>query len=195
MGEVLAYRSERMRQDVTSWIGMVVFLAAWAMTFAALFFVYGAMRVRSPMWPPSGIAMLPLGLPGLNTLVVLLSSAVLHRAVVRVREGRPIRLPAWVGATMGLGLLFLALQIVVWRSMAEQGLLPQTGGYGAVFWTLTLFHALHVVAGLGVLAWVLGQALRGEVTTAKHAALRHAAMFWHFVGTIWVLLFVLVYVA
>jgi heme/copper-type cytochrome/quinol oxidase subunit 3 len=184
-----------MRQDVTSWVGMVVFLAAWAMTFAALFFVYGAMRVRAPMWPPTGVALLPLGLPGLNTLVVLASSAVLHGAVVRVREGRPIRLPLWIGAVMALGLVFLGMQGIVWRSMAAAGLRPQTGGYGAVFWALTVFHALHVVAGIGVLAWILARAVRGSVTTAKHAALRLAAMFWHFVGTVWVLLYVLVYVA
>jgi cytochrome c oxidase subunit 3 len=174
---------------------MVVGLASWAMMFGALFFAYAMVRSRTGVWPPSGVRPLPLALPGINTLVVLASSALLAGAIRRVRRGETRGLVLSVVGTIVLGAVFLTLQIVVWRRMALAGLLPRTGGYGAVFWSLTVFHALHVVAGLGVLSWVLVGAVRGAWSAARFAPLRLAGMFWHFVGTIWVLLYVLVYVA
>jgi cytochrome c oxidase subunit III len=195
VGSVVAYRGVGQRRDLTSWVGMVVGLASWAMMFGALFFAYGMVRSRTGLWPPNGTAPLPLALPGLNTLVVLASSALLAGAVRRVRRGETAGLALRVAGTIALGAIFLALQIVVWRRMAIAGLLPRSGGYGAVFWSLTVFHALHVVAGLAVLGWVLVGAIRGAWSAARHAPLRLASMFWHFVGIIWVLLYVLVYVA
>lgn len=194
MGGVVAYRSERTRRDLTGYVGMVVALAAWAMMFGTLFFAYGLLRARAPVWPPPGAPVLPLGLPGLNTLVAIGSSALLQVALARIRRGEELRLPRWIGGAMALGVVFLALQALVWRRMALLGLAPASA-YGGVFWSLTVFHAIHVLAGLGVLAHVLRTALRGEIGPARAAPLRFAAMFWHFVGAVWVFLYLLVYVA
>ena len=64
---------------------------------------------------------------------------------------------AWrcVGVT-ALGALFLALQIYSWAGLYQDGLTLRSGAYGAMFYTLTTFHALHVAVGivaLGVLSW------------------------------------------
>ena len=39
-------------RETTALLGMTLFLASWAMLFAALFFAYGLTRVRAPAWPP-----------------------------------------------------------------------------------------------------------------------------------------------
>ena len=62
------------RQDFTSSLGMVVFLASWAMMFSTLFFAYAFLRARSVTWPPPGAPPLPVLLPAVNTLVMLASS-------------------------------------------------------------------------------------------------------------------------
>src|SRR5436189_86613 len=50
-------------------LGMVMFMAAWAMLFAGLFFAYGVLRVRATDWPPADLPRLPRLLPGVATVV------------------------------------------------------------------------------------------------------------------------------
>ena len=193
VGRLIAYRSPQTEKEATSTLGMVMFLASWAMLFAALFFAYAALRARADVWPPPGFR-LPLGLPLANTTVLLASSLTLALGLRDLRAGRARRLAAWLGLTLALGATFLALQIVVWRSVWQGGLRVDTSVYGSVFYALTVFHALHVLAGLGVLAWLLHGALRGAYGAAKHAPVRIGAMFWHFVDVVWIVMFLAVYV-
>src|SRR2546426_684809 len=82
--------------------------------------------------------------------------------------------------------LFLLLQLNVWLEVARAGLHASSGIYGSVFYGFTCFHALHVAAGLAVLAIVAAAALRGRNLTARYGSVRLCAMFWHFVDAIWV---------
>jgi heme/copper-type cytochrome/quinol oxidase subunit 3 len=159
-------------QERTALMGMAIFVASWAMLFAALFFAYGLSRLHAIAWPPADLPTLPLGLPGLATLVLAASSAALHR-------GR-------VPLAAGLGIGFLALQGVVWRQMLLAGLRPQAGAYASYFFALTVFHALHVLVGLGALGWL--------AVRPHPLALRLWTVYWHMVGVIWTVMFLLVYV-
>ena len=188
--ELQRYRLRRTEDEVTSYVGMVIFLGSWAMMFAALFFAYAVVRIRAPMWPPPDQPALPILVPGLNTAVIAASSAVVALAVRAHALGRPRR--ASIGLALGaaLGALFLALQAVVWVGLWRAGLVPSGGPYPSVFYALTAFHALHVLvglAGLGMLA--IGRPSRG----ATRSAVRLWGMFWHFVGVVWVALYVAVY--
>lgn len=193
VGRLIAYRSPQTEKDTTSVLGMVMFLASWAMLFAALFFAYAALRARADVWPPPGYR-LPTGLPLVNTVVLLGSSVTLALGLRDLRAGRAGRLAPWIGATLVLGAVFLLLQLAVWRSVWHSGLHADTSIYGSVFYALTVFHALHVLAGLSVIAWLLRGALRGAYGAAKHAPIRVGAMFWHFVDVVWVVMFLAVYV-
>ena len=73
----------------TSFVGMVMALASWTMLFVALFFSYAVLRLNAVTWPPDGLAPLPKALPFLNTLVLLASSAVLHRGTRPESERTP----------------------------------------------------------------------------------------------------------
>src|SRR4051812_17015291 len=87
------------RRETSSYVGMVIFLGTWSMMFAGLFFAYAELRVNSSMWPPLGITTrLPLGLPGLNTLVILGSSALLVVGMKRLRTGRATTFPRFLVA-------------------------------------------------------------------------------------------------
>jgi len=176
----------------TATIGMVIFMGSWAMLFASLFFAYGALRVRAPEWPPSDLPRLPLVLPSLATLALALASGVLQRAYAGARIGRPAA--GAVAAAALLGSTFLTLQIVVWRDAYLAGLRPAAGTYPSVFFGLTVFHGLHVVVGLLALAYL---ALRSATTAARPnaaLALRLWTLYWHMVGVIWGVMFLLVYV-
>ena len=98
-----------------------------------------------------------------------------------------------MGVAIALGAGFVGVQWVVWRQLWAAGLLPSTGAYGSVFYGLTTLHAAHVAAGLVVLLVVLVRALMGVYTEHNVVRVRVAAMFWHFVDAVWLLMFVSLY--
>jgi cytochrome c oxidase subunit III len=177
----------------TSFVGMVMALASWTMLFVALFFAYAVLRLRAPAWPPDGVAPLPRLLPFVNTLVLLASSVVLHFGVRPEAEETPGALRRALLFTLGLGSLFLALQLAVWVPLWRSGFRIDTDTYGSIFYGLTVFHALHVLAGLVALAVLLPGALSGRLVSGRSNSVRLSAMFWHFVDVVWVVMFVAVY--
>jgi cytochrome c oxidase subunit III len=184
------YRLRRREDEVTSYVGMVIFLGSWAMMFAALFFAYAVVRFRAPIWPPLDQPRLPILLPGLNTVLIAASSGLVAVAVRATALGRLRRAFDCLGIAAILGALFLLLQLVVWGSLWNAGLVPSSGPYASVFYALTTFHALHVVVGLVALVWL---SFRAWQQRATRSAVQLWGMFWHFVGAIWVALYVTVY--
>ncbi len=194
MGELLRYRPPRAHDETTAYLGMVIFLASWAMMFAALFFAYGYVRSRALVWPPPDLPLLPIALPFANTLVLGVSSAVLQFGSWSIARGSNRRLVWALGLTTALGILFLALQMVLWSRLYREGLRPSSGGpYGSVFYGLTCFHALHVAVGLGGLVWLWRKARLGTLSAARHLPLRLWTMYWHFVGVVWALMLVSIF--
>ncbi|MHB1844246.1 MAG: cytochrome c oxidase subunit 3, partial [Deltaproteobacteria bacterium] len=189
--EVLRYKPRQARNETTAWIGMLVFLGSWAMLFAGLFFAYGAIREATHAWPPKGLPALPLALPTLNTFVLAGSSVLLQLGVVRLRRGLPAALLFSLAAL--LGALFLALQLAVWIGLWRAGLRPTGGPFPSVFYGLTVFHALHVLVGLFALAGLAIGAASGRLSAARQLPARLWALYWHFVGAVWLVLFASVY--
>ena len=82
---------ERARRDAS--VGMVVFLGACAMLFAALLFAYAVVRAQAPAWPPPGTPPFPRGAAAINGLLLIASRL---RAAARARRaGRPGRPARW----------------------------------------------------------------------------------------------------
>jgi len=194
VSDVVPFRPPRRPRDVTSYIGMVIFLGGWAMMFAGLFFAYAIVRFKAMSWPPPGETRLPVALPALNTLVILASSGTLMLALRAIRSARPSLFRGAIVATFVLGAAFVGLQYVVWRRLYLDGLTPDSGIYGSVFYGLTCFHAVHVVVGLIGLLTLVPRAFAGKFSALDHTPVRMWSMYWHFVDFVWLLMFVSVYV-
>jgi len=191
VAELHRYRLRRTEDEVTSYVGMIIFLGSWAMMFAALFFAYAVVRLRAPTWPPPDQPALPILVPGLNTVVIAASSAAVVLAVRAHALGRHHRASIGLGVAAGLGAIFLGLQTLVWMGVWRAGLLPTGGPYPSAFYALTAFHALHVLVGLAALGVLAIRARPPRGTT--RSAVRLWGMFWHFVGAVWVALYVAAY--
>ena len=194
MSDVVPFRSPRARaHESTALVGMIIFVASWAMMFAALFFAYGMVRSRAAAWPPD-LLRLPLGLPALNTAILAASSLALELGLRAVQGNRARVAGALrIGAAALLGAAFLALQTVVWLSVWAGGLRADSGPYASVFYGLTWVHAAQVAIGLVALAWIALRAARGTYSPARHLTVRLWTIYWHFVGVVWALMFVAVF--
>ncbi len=197
MGSVVHLRPDavaRQREsEFTHVVGMLIALGSWGMMFGALFFIYLGLRAQTLSWPPPGLPPLPLRLPIVNTLVIIASSVTLTRALKVLRAGDRRRALALMGATAALGVAFVGLQLLLWRGLWLDGITTSTGTLGTVFYGLTVLHALHVGAGLLVLSYLLAAVWRqgsAHQLMRRAVSLRLCGMFWHFVGAVWILMFI-----
>jgi len=171
--------------------GLATFLVADAMTFAGFFAAYLTFKAVNPL-PDGAIYELELPLPILNTVLLLVSSATFHRAGQAIRQDDHGRCRRWLLITAGLGLAFLASQMVEYFTLPF-GLTDNL--YASTFFAATGFHGLHVTLGalMILIVWWQARQPQGRVTAADHFPLEAAELYWHFVDGIWVILFVILY--
>src|SRR5262245_344692 len=94
--DVLSYRSPRAHAEATQFIGMAIFLGPCGMRFAALFFGYGAVRLRANVWPPVGEVQLPVWPAFVNTFVIACASACFELALRSAKLGQRGRVLGWL---------------------------------------------------------------------------------------------------
>src|SRR5204863_3648162 len=128
-----------------------------------------------PVWPPYGIRPPELGLP-LNMTVVLMSSSFpMFLAESGSKRGRMGWVKAGLLATFVLGAAFLALQLGVEYPKTLKEFTPQTDSYGSLFFTITAFHASHVLVGLLMNVWTQVKVYTGRITQHQRLTLENAA--------------------
>ena len=175
------YRAgERIKLAV--WVG----IAGIVMFFAA---ISSAMVVRR-----IGDDWRALDLPSalyLSTAVLLISSIALEIARRQLRNGTLEKLRFWTFATLLLGLGFLVTQTLGWQVLLEQGISMSTSASGSFFYILTAAHALHVLGGIGALVYVAARVRMERPWANRLAAVDATAIYWHFLGVLWVYLFIL----
>jgi cytochrome c oxidase subunit 3 len=154
----------------------------------------------SAQWPsagPKGAPFTPMeamGVPAINTLILLSSGATVTWAHWGLKLDRRNHLVAGLAATIALGLTFVALQAFEYHdAYTHLNLTLQSGIYGSTFYILTGFHGLHVTIGAIMLMSILGRSLRGHFTPHNHFAFEAVAWYWHFVDVVWLGLYLFVY--
>ncbi len=140
------------------------------------------------------MALRALGLPALNTLILLCSGITLTFAQVALKRDQRSKLIAGLVMTITLGLCFLALQAYEYHhAYTELGLKLNSGIYGATFFMLTGFHGLHVSIGIVMLIIIGLRCVKGHFSPEHHFGFEAVTWYWHFVDALWLLLFVFVY--
>jgi cytochrome c oxidase subunit 3 len=149
----------------------------------------------------------PLTIPPilwLNTAVLILSSLTieiarrqLFREIDVMEEwfglGRPTvrRATPWLIATAVLGIAFVAGQFMAWQQLSAQGLFYSTNPNSNFFYLITGTHALHLLLGLGAVAFALAALYTFKRIEYRQIAVDCTAWYWHTMGVFWIFLFVL----
>ncbi len=172
-------------------LGVKLGIASEVMLFGALFAAYFVVRADSPSWPPPGLERPELLLPGLNTVFLVSSSVTMQLAVWAIGRDERRRSLRWMGLTLILGAVFLAIQAY---EFATNGFGLKDGVFGSTFYTITGFHGAHVLVGLVLIAIVANRARRGLISGSRHTAVEAASYYWHFVDVVWLFVITTLYV-
>ena len=172
---------------------MWAFLGSDCMFFGALIATYLAYKGKSVTGPyPEDVFSIPV--TSVSTFVLLMSSMSMVLAYSALTRGSLKGFRIWVLSTAILGITFLAFQTFEFRDFAQHGLTPRTNLFGTTFFTLTGFHGAHVTLGV---VWLLSLFFysfkAGGVTPERNLDVDLAALYWHFVDVVWIVIFTVIY--
>lgn len=180
----------RVLRERAYYTGIAVGIAGIVMLFSAFVSSYIVRRGLAGDW-------VALELPGIlwfNSVLLLASSAALELARRGMARRNQAAFRTWWLAATGLGLAFLAGQVAGWNQLWARGVFQDTNPSHSFFYLLTFLHALHLGAGLGALCIVALRFPILVVRAGRSIGVDLAAIYWHFLDVLWVLLFLMLWV-
>jgi len=128
----------------------------------------------------------------LNTLFLLTSGFFMAVSVSELKNGNKIQFKKLLLLTMFFGLLFLGLKSFEYAEKLNEGISIGYNTFFTFYWMLTLFHVIHVIVGLVILASVYFGIIKEKSNTSIEDVEASAA-FWHMCDLIWMMLFPVIY--
>ncbi len=204
------------QQSDTTKIGMWLFLATEVLLFGGLFVGFGLMQARFPEQFKEAHEHLQRPLGALNTVVLLFSSWTMVMGVLAARTNQRKKTVIFLIITIICAFIFLGVKYFEYSHKFEEGLLPghyythqpnklpikdpisgeSRNGYATFFsfyFMMTGLHGIHIVVGIGLLAWIALRANRGEFNNNYYTPVDLVGLYWHLVDLIWIYLFPLYY--
>jgi cytochrome c oxidase subunit 3 len=157
--------------------------------FVVAYLFYAGKSLTGPL--PKDV----LSVPILYTFCLLSSSLTIHLAAKSLRGGSVRSFGIWWLATIALGAAFLYGTATEWhRLIYQEGLTISTNLFGTTYYSLVGLHGFHVVVGLAALSIVMMFTLLGDVRAEHAERVDVLSLYWHFVDTVWIVVFTVVYV-
>ncbi|HEY5670111.1 MAG TPA: cytochrome c oxidase subunit 3 [Anaerolineales bacterium] len=125
------------------------------------------------------------------TAILLLSSFFMNRAETAMAHGDRKTFLRGTLTTLILGVIFLVGVVGVEWQIAPFG--PGDGAAASIFYTMTGFHAFHVLTGVIFLAVVYNNGRKGLYSAERHWAVEACAVYWHFVDVVWIFFYPALY--
>jgi cytochrome c oxidase subunit 3 len=149
-------------------------------------------------------------LGSINTVVLICSSLTMALAVYFAQTGSRRNQIIFLVLTIILGATFLVIKGFEYAEKFRDHLFPNAGFrweghlppgttsqqvqmFYWIYFAMTGLHALHMIIGLGCLAFLVYHARRGRYTPEYHAPVELTGLYWHFVDIVWIFLFPLLY--
>lgn len=170
-------------------LGVVLFLASELMFFAALFAAYYELRANRAQWPPPMVELKPLE-AGIGTFLLFIASVVMVFGTKAMDRGKMRAARWWTFSAIVAAVAFVLETI---HGYSDDAFGIATNAYGSIYYTMTGFHLLHVIAGIGILSALLIGMRSPALQVNRRAGAEAMTYYWHFVFIVWVGIFVTIY--
>lgn len=186
-------------------LGLWTLLATEVVFFGGLFLAYAIYRHAYPAAFAAGSARLDFWIGTINTAVLLTSSLCVALGDHAIKAGQRAALGRCLLAAWLLGAVFLGLKGYEYYPKYAEHLIPGAGFrlegsappqlqlFVVLYFAMTGLHALHMIARLAALAWLIPRNRRGGLSAEHHAPVEMVGLYWHFVDCVWVFLYPLPY--
>ena len=164
------------------------------MLFGGMFSAYVFLRTGAPEWP-RGADVLNVPLATFNTVVLITSSMTMVMAWASLMLDDFGKYRKYIGATAGLGVLFLLVKSYEYADKFSHEHYPSTSTFYAIYFTLTGLHMLHLFGGIVVCAYhgFFGGRMWKTEPERFTNRIEVTGLYWHFVDLVWLVLFPVLY--
>lgn len=203
--EVAHHFDDAAQEFESNRFGMWLFLASEIMMFGGLFVGLIVFRGIHPEAFSQGSHHLSWAMGLVNTFLLLTSGYTMAMAVVSAQRADQGKVRLFLLATMALAVGFLIVKSAEYMDKVHHGLFPgknfQAEGFTdpfvhifySFYWVMTGMHGLHVIIGIGLMAWCLMRASRVRFHRNYFTPIEIVGLYWALVDFIWVFLFPLLY--
>jgi len=188
-------------------LGMWLFLSTEILFFGGLFVAYAVFRTLHPEVFVNAAELLDTRLGAANTVILLFSSLTMAWAVRLAQLGQRRGLIVFLSLTIAAAFLFLGVKGYEYAHKWHEGHLwasryvgeESTDGisreatFFSIYFAMTGLHAIHILAGIGAIGWVLWRAVRGDFGAHYYLPVDAVGLYWHLVDLVWIFLFPLLY--
>lgn len=135
-----------------------------------------------------------------STIIVLLSSVSMLFAFRSAKQDEIGRINIGLIITIILGLGFVYTQFLGWQALRDEGLFfvnPKEGNKISASFLIVLagVHLVHIIAGVFYLLYTLVNSLKLKIHKKATLRIEMCNTYWHFVGLLWVYLYLFLYFA
>jgi len=191
------------RDDMSSKMGMWLFLFTELLLFGGLFLVYMIYRFMYHEDFLEASLELNVWMGTINTVVLLTSSMTVAMSITAMQKGNSQLSLRLIWVTIFAAGIFLVIKFFEWSAKFEHGLFPGMEHYGHLangerlfyflYFFMTGLHALHVIIGGIFLLYVIRAIQKQKIRKDKYMLLENSGLYWHLVDLIWIYLFPLFY--
>lgn len=128
----------------------------------------------------------------INTMLLLCSGFFMAMSVYYFKAKKLKKSRLFLKITMLGGVLFLILKSIEYFDKIDAGLTLGYNTFFTFYWTLTLFHVIHVIVGIFILMSIHWSLSKKELNINLED-IEASAAFWHMCDLIWLLLFPVIY--
>ena len=129
----------------------------------------------------------------ISSVVIVLSSVTMHWSYYSASKDNLLSLKIAILLTAVLGLLFTYMQVQGWQQLVDVGVYfggKDSNPAGSFVYVLTAVHIGHLALAFGLLVIIFYRVFTYQVHAKNLAAIEICTTFWHFLGAMWLYLFV-----
>ncbi len=184
-------------------MGMWIFIFTEILFFGGLFLLYAVYRSEYTQEFQNAAAGLDTRLGAVNTLILITSSLTMALSIAAIRKSDKRLSLIFQASTILLGTAFLIIKYFEWSSKINHGIYPGSPEllslpqgnivFYSLYFVTTGMHALHVLIGIIVIAFMMILSKHDRITDTDFIKLENTGLYWHFVDIVWIYLFPLLY--